>query len=250
MPKVVKETSEKAVTKKVAAPKVAEKKAPAKTKSVGLSVPVYSLSGTAAGNLDLPKEVFGAKVNDNLLAQAIRVYTNNQKGHWSNTKTRGEVSGTTKKVYKQKHTGGARHGSKKAPIYVGGGIALGPKARKVVLELPKKMKKAALISALSQRAAQEAVFGLSGLDKATGKTKEMAVLMSKLGKKSTLVIGDKSTDQVVRAIRNLPRVDFLEAGQVNVFEVINHQSILLTKEAVERLQDKVTKKAEVKKETK
>src|SRR3989344_1873864 len=100
----------------------------------------------------LPKEIFGQEVNTKLLAQAMRVYMTNLKKFTASTKTRGEVRGSTAKIYRQKGTGRARHGAITAPIFVGGGIVFGPKPRKVVLDLPKKMKKAALLAALSDKA--------------------------------------------------------------------------------------------------
>ncbi|MBI2022510.1 50S ribosomal protein L4 [Candidatus Daviesbacteria bacterium] len=233
-----------AATVKAAKPK-ATPKPDAKTARNALSVPVYSLAGRAAGTLDLPKELFGAKVNSNLLAQAIRVYLTNQKTHWSSTKTRGEVTASTRKIYKQKGTGRARHGAISAPIFVGGGVALGPKARKTILDLPKKMKKAALISALSQRASETAVFGVTGLEKSSGKTKEIASFISKIKdqrSKSLLIVADKNMENVFRSVRNLKNVDFLPADQINVLEVIKHQSVILTREAVEKLQERISKK--------
>lgn len=211
-------------------------------KAAGLSVPVYTIAGAQSGSLDLPKEVFGEEVNNGLLVQAARVYQNAQKGHWSHTKTRGEVTGTTAKMYKQKHTGRARHGAAKAPLFVGGGIALGPKSRKVNLELPKKMKNKALISALSHKLAASEVLGLEGIEKLTGKTKQAAALALKLGKKSLLVVADKNIEKASLALRNIPKVSFLPADQINAFEVIKHQSVILTKEAVEKLQQRLSKK--------
>lgn len=203
--------------------------------SKGLSVPVYSLAGVSAGTLSLPKEVFGAKVNKKLLAQALRVYTFNQKSHNASTKTRGEVRGSTAKIFRQKGTGNARHGSKRAPIFVGGGIVFGPKPRNVKLELPTKMKKAALISALSDKMAEKMVVGLSGLDKASGKTKEMAKLLKKVNSKSALIVTKESQDNVVRSVRNIRGVSVKPVKQINAFEVLNHKMILVTKEAIEEL---------------
>jgi large subunit ribosomal protein L4 len=224
------------------------KRAQGGKKTVNLSVPVYSLVGKAAGELSLPKEIFGVKVNKALLSQALRVYTTNQMAHHGNTKTRGEMSYSTKKIYKQKGTGGARHGSKSAPIFVhSGGRAFGPKYRKTILELPKKMKTQALLSALSQKAKEERVLALDGLDKVVGKTKEMANLMKVISDKgkarsSLIITGDKN-DLAVRAVRNLPKVDILPADLVNTLEVIRHQSLILTKEAVEKLQARLVKDA-------
>lgn len=213
------------------------KKSAVKAKTtLNLLVPVYSLAGNAVGTMSLPKEIFGVKVNTNLLAQAMRVYMNNQKGHFSNTKTRGEVEGSTRKIYAQKGTGRARHGSIRAPIFVGGGIALGPKSRKVILDLPKKMKKASLISALAQKMSEKQILGLSGLDKSSGKTSEMAKLFNKLEKKSILIIGDKNLDNTQRSVRNIQGLSFLSVDQINAYEIVKHQSLILTKEAVDKLQ--------------
>ncbi len=204
-----------------------------------LSVPVYSLVGNAAGTLALPKEFFGQKVNKNLLSQAIRVYATNQKVLLGSTKTRGEVEGSTAKIFRQKGTGRARHGAVRAPIFVGGGIALGPKPRKVMLALPKKMKKAALLSALSAKAADEAVVGLTGVEKATGKTKELFKVLNKItgekAAKSALVMLDGKADNAVRAIRNIPGISVLPANLINAYEVLKHDMLILTKEAVEKL---------------
>ena len=202
----------------------------------GLSVPVYSLTGRATGILALPKEIFGQKVNNNLLAQAVRVYTTNQKTFTGKTKTRGEVEGSTAKIYRQKGTGRARHGSIRAPIFVGGGIVFGPNTRKVRLSLPQRMKKAALISALSAKLIDKGVFGLSGLDKASGKTKEIVSMLQKVNsKKSALIVTGDKQDNIVRAVNNIPAVNVLPAALINAYEILKHDLLLITKEAIERL---------------
>lgn len=206
-----------------------------KPKVSGLSIPVYSLSGRASGTMSLPKEIFGVEVKKTLLAQAMRVYTTNQKFHTASTKTRGEVIGSTAKIYRQKGTGKARHGAITAPIFVGGGITFGPKFRKVRLDLPKKMKRTALVSALSSKMTDKKVMGISGLEKATGKTKEFAGLLEKLNLKSTLFVTSEKQDNVVRSIRNIPGVTVLTAYQVNAYEVLRHQTLIITKETLEVL---------------
>lgn len=215
---------------------------PAPKKMSGLSVPVYSLTGRASGTLALPKEIFGVKVNKNLLSQAIRVYTTNQKNLFGSTKTRGEVEGSTAKIYRQKGTGKARHGGIRAPIFVGGGIVFGPKPRKIRLTLPKKMKKAALLSALSSKMGDKGILGLSGMDKASGKTKEMVKLLNKInGGKSTLIVTGEKTDNVVRAVKNIPGIDVLPANLINAYEVLKHNMLLVTKEAIEKIAKAQTK---------
>lgn len=228
MPRVKKETPIKEV--KVSAKKVQ-----------GLSVPSYTLSGTESEALALPEEVFGAKVNKTLLAQATRVYLNNLKSHFGSTKTRGEVRGSTRKIRVQKGTGGARHGAVRAPIFVGGGIALGPKFRKVEMDLPKKMKKAALISALSSKVIEGNVLGLSGVEKASGKTKEVQALAKKLAKQNLLLVTDKKEENLQRAVKNLPKVETVTFDQINILEILKHNTLMITKEAVEKLSVRVKK---------
>lgn len=225
-------------------------------KSGSLSVPVYSLAGKTAGSMELPKEIFGASVNSGLLAQAVRVYLNNQKAHHSNTQTRAEVTASTRKIYKQKGTGRARHGALSAPVFVGGGKAMGAKYRKTILDLPKKMKKAALVAALSEKASENAVFGITGIDKATGKTKEMASFVSSIKKQvlteekktnknkkvSALLVLEDNLDKARRAARNIPGFNFATVDQINVFEVIKHQNLIITKDAAAKLSERLTKK--------
>lgn len=233
----VKKSSEKKLVKKVTVKKPVAKIV--KTETVSLSVPIFDLNGKEAENLSLPKELFGAKINKPLLAQALRVYLNNNTAHFANTKTRGEVKGSTRKIRAQKGTGGARHGGVRAPIFVGGGISLGPKFRKIELELPKKMKKAALISALSTKAKDKEIIGVSGLDKLTGKTKEMQTFLNKISINNALIILSGKNEKLQRAVHNLPSVDSVLASQLGILELIKHKSIILTKEAVAILKEKL-----------
>jgi large subunit ribosomal protein L4 len=220
-----------------------EKADTAEKKVMGLTVPLFTLEAKESGYLELPKELFGAEVNAQLLAQAVRVYLNNLKSHFSSTKTRGEVAGSTRKIRAQKGTGGARHGGIRAPIFVGGGIALGPKFRKVTLELPKKMKQAALKSALSAKFKAGEVVGISGLEKASGKTKEAQKLLETLAKKDVLLVTDGKNEGILRATRNLQTVETVSSDQVNVLKIVSHQTLMLTREAVEKLQSRTMKEA-------
>ena len=131
-------------TVKKETPKVAKKTT---TTRGSVSVPMYDNKGAKSGTFALPKEIFGAKVNDDLMAQAVRVYLANQRQGNAHTKSRGEINLTTGKWYRQKGTGRARHGAKSAPIFVGGGVAHGPRKKDYTLSLSKNMKKAAVKSA-------------------------------------------------------------------------------------------------------
>lgn len=236
-------TEEKIVVKEV---KVQAKGLSSSGRKGGLTAKSYSLKGEEAGTVDLPAEIFGGKINQQLLAQAMRVYLNNLKAHFSHTKTRSEVIGSTRKIRAQKGTGGARHGSIKAPIFVGGGIALGPKFRKVELEIPKKMKRAALISALSLKAKNGEVIAVEGLDKLTGKTKQMDGFLKKVAKNKVLIVADGKDQKLMRAVRNLQGMEAKAFDQINAFEVIAHQTLIFTKEAVEKLESKIMGKKEEK----
>lgn len=225
----------------IAKVKTAAKTVKAAPKKVpnAFTVPMYTLTGTESGTLELPKEVFGKEVNKQLLAQAIRVYGANKKLFTGSTKTRGEVAGSTVKIFRQKGTGNARHGGKRAPIFVGGGIAMGPRPREGKLELPKKMKRAALLNALSVRALEKQVIGLDGLDKTSGKTSQIAKLLTKVvnqkGDRSTLILIDDKNDKLFRAVRNINGLTALSTDFVNAYEVLKHQTLAITRAAVEKL---------------
>lgn len=234
MPRAIKTTLKKEIVKKEAAVKTVTKPVIKKQSGV-LSVPVYSLLGRQSGTMDLPKEIFGAKVNKTLLTQAIRVYSTNKKQFTASTKGRGQVHGTTAKAYRQKGTGRARHGAKTAPIFVGGGVAFGPNPRKVELSLPKKMKKAALISALSEKLVEQKIVGITGIEKANGKTKEMAKFFTSLNTKSALIVLGEKNDLAIRAVKNIKHLDILPANMLNAYEVSVYNSLVFTKDALEKL---------------
>ena len=188
----------KAVVKKVAAKKVSKKAKVSvvkPTKGRSLSASVYDIKGKVAGTVSLPSEIFGAKINDSLMSQAVRVYLANQRLGTVKTKDRGEVNKTTRKVWQQKGTGRARHGSRRAPIFVGGGLAFGPRPRDFSLSLSKKMKTLALFSALSSKLKDQELKIVKGLETLTPKTKLMAKVFENLGiesKKRVLLVMPKA----------------------------------------------------------
>ncbi len=142
---------------------------------------IYTLKGTKTGEFTLPKGMFEVTPNLNLLAQAVHVYE--ERGHVGlrKTKTRSEVNRTTKKVYKQKGTGGARHGSRRANVFVGGGVALGPRPERRILTLPQALRNKAKIYAFSLKAKEKEIIVISGLSK-IAKTKEAGEFLAKVGK--------------------------------------------------------------------
>lgn len=178
----------------------------------------------------LPKEIFKVEVKPTLLAQSVRVYLANQRQGNQSTKTRTEVHGTTKKVYRQKGTGGARHGDRKAPIYVGGGIAFGPKPRDFSLSFSKKARRLALLGALSQALKSKKLHVVSGLTKASGKTRDAAKFLTDFKGKSVLIVTNGFQENIVFGFRNLKNVTVLPYVQLNAYEVLKAQEIFLSED--------------------
>lgn len=198
-------------------------------RKAGISIPVLGVDGKRTGTIQLPKELFAAKVNKPLMAQAVRVYLANQREGGASTKTRGQVEGSTRKIYRQKGTGRARHGAIRAPIFVGGGIVFGPKPRDYHLDMPKKMKRAALASALTSALEEGKVMVIDGLSAVT-KTKNMVSTLQATG--STLLVISKDAGGVVRAARNIAFVDIMPMTNLHAYAVISHQKLVFMKEAL------------------
>lgn len=206
-------------------------------KIAGINAEVFDLKGKVVGKIALPKEVFGAKENKTLIAQAVRVYLANQRLGTSKTKSRGEVNLTTAKAYRQKGTGRARHGAKSAPIFVGGGVAFGPKPRNHELSLSQKMKRAALYSALSLKFKDGEVKIVEGFAKIEPKTKVMAEALEALAKdsKKTILVVSESLENVARATRNLKNIKIINKNNMNTYEILDNSVVLFMKEALESI---------------
>jgi len=249
-----KEAVKKVATEKVEARSTssvqAEVKASSKTTGkqyAAVSIDVVDVSGKVTGKVSLPGEIFGDKVNKALIAQAVRVYLANQRQGTVSTKTRGEVEGSTAKIYRQKGTGRARHGSKRAPIFVKGGVVFGPKPRDYSLSLPQKMKKKALFSALSAKVKDKEVTVIDGLGAIEPKTKVFAQMLKSLGftkKKQNLlfVTAGKEIATVLRAGRNVKGVNFLPSKQVNTYEVLAAGRLIVMKDAIDEMKEHFLKK--------
>lgn len=242
--KTVKKVEVKTVAPKKAAVKSVVKKTEVKElpKETGLKLSVYDLTGKVVESFSLPKEIFGVEINKSLITQAIRVFLFNQRRGTVKTKSRGEVNISTRKIYRQKGTGRARHGAASAPIFVGGGIAFGPKPRDYSLRLNQKQKKSALASALSSKLKDGEIMVVKGLVKVEPKTKNIANLLNALGlnkKKNTILLvtpkASKEFDNIAKAARNIAGVEVRGANVLNAYEVLKAKNILFAKEAVEVL---------------
>ncbi len=204
-----------------------------KAESKNLSVTLFDIAGKSKGTVKLPEDVFGGKINKVLMAQAVRVYLANQRMGASVTKTRGQVDGSTRKIYRQKGTGRARHGGIRAPIFVGGGTAHGPKLRDYSLDMPVKMRKAAVVSALSAMAKDGNVMVVAGFTE-LAKTKAAAAALVAMGlqKRKALVVMPEHMNSVFRAVRNIDRVGVIRSSALNTYEVLNAGVVVVMQEAL------------------
>lgn len=203
----------------------------------------YDLSSQTVIESSLPEVLFGQKVNDALLAQAVRVYRARLRQGNANTKTRGEVAGSTRKIYKQKGTGRARHGSIKAPVFVGGGTVHGSRSHAFDLEMPITMRRKALISALSLRA--DNVVGLKGLSEFEGKTSHInkglkAVVEN--DKKVLCIIASADLIGFRNSVNNIERVITVPAQDVTALDVMMYPNVVIDEEAIPVLVERLSAK--------
>lgn len=205
-----------------------------------MTAPTYNLKGTEVTPIELDKKIFAVEIVPQMIAQAVRVYLSNQRSSSAHTKTRGMVQGSTRKIFKQKGTGRARHGSIRAPIFVGGGIAHGPDGtQNFKLRMPAKMLKVALLGALTQKAKDKAISVLKGTKEATGKTKDMAILLNKIVPAGKMLLVTESGQSKFRlSVRNLARVKVATVASLNTYLLTTVTQVMFTAEALSALEGK------------
>jgi len=204
-------------------------------------VSVYNQEGNKAGDIELNDNVFFVTPVMNLIHQVYVAITANARQPWAHTKLKSEVRGGGKKPWKQKGTGRARHGSIRSPIWKGGGVTFGPRnIKNFTKQINAKMKKRAVNMALSAKVKDEKFVILDTIE-TQGKTKELSALRNVLpgaGRSTLLLVGEKKTN-IERAIRNIQKFDIKPAIDVNVVDLLNHQYIIATKNAVDVLQTRL-----------
>jgi large subunit ribosomal protein L4 len=209
---------------------------------MSLTVNVFDTTGKKTGTATLDKSIFAAKVSDTLLALAVRVFLSRQRQGTKHVKTRGEVNYSTRKLYRQKGTGRARHGSKKAPIYVGGGQAHGPKGNEnYQLKLTKKMRQRSLFGALTQKQTQNQISVINDLSQLKSQTKTASKLFNALNpdQTSNLLILDKPYPNVIKATRGLTSVTTTQASRINTYETLKHRHLIFTKAALKDIESRL-----------
>lgn len=198
-----------------------------------MKLPVIKLDSAKAGEIEASDAVFGiTEIRSDILQRMVRYQLSKRQAGTHSTQNRDDVSVTTKKLYNQKGTGGARHGSRNAPIFVGGGVAHGPHPRSHAHDLPKKVRALAMKHALSSKAKDGT---LVVVDTLTGeKTKDLVGQLKKLGISNALVIGGAELDaKFAKAASNIPNIDVLPLAGLNVYDVLRRKTLVLTREAVE-----------------
>jgi len=203
-----------------------------------MELAVKTLAGKAAGNITVDDAIFGIdEIREDILQRTVRWQLARRQAGTHKTKSRSEVNRTTKKYIRQKGSGGARHGSRNAPIFVGGGIAHGPRVRSHAHDLPKKIRKMALAHALSAKAKGQAIVVIDEAILASAKTKELAGQFAGLGIENALIIsGAAVDDNFAKAARNIPNIDVLPVAGLNVYDILRRKTLVITKEAAEGIQ--------------
>jgi large subunit ribosomal protein L4 len=204
-----------------------------------MQIDIVNIEGKKVGQVNLADEVFGARVKEYLLWEIVKAQQAAKRAGTHDTKTRDEVRGGGKKPYKQKGTGNARQGSNRAPNFVGGGKVFGPHPRSYAYTVPKKVKRAALSSALSLRAQEKKLVIVDTLSFEAPKTKRLAGILKVLGADSAVVVDGKTNTNLSKSVRNLPKAKYLAPEGLNVYDILNHPSLVITAGAVKAIEARV-----------
>lgn len=201
-------------------------------------IATYNVQGQQVGEMDLSDNVFAVKVNEAAMHQVVINHLANKRRGTSSTKSRGEVSGGGRKPWTQKGTGRARAGTIRSPLWKGGAITFGPKPRDYSYVLPKKLKRNAMKSALSSKVNLEKFYILEELNFEKPKTKDMVKVLEalKIDTKTLVIIAEKN-DVVTKSIRNIENVKPINVQNINVYDLLNHDSVIITKDAVLKVEE-------------
>jgi large subunit ribosomal protein L4 len=203
-----------------------------------MKVPVYSVSGEEVEKIEISERVFDVPFNQAVVHQVMVGQRANARQGTASTKTRGEVTGSTRKLFRQKGTGNARAGSVKSPLRRGGGITFGPKPRSYRQTLPKKMRRLALRCVLSAKVRDQELKVVEILEFEQPKTKEMAQVLAALGvTSSSLVVTGAPEENVIKSARNLPGIKTTPAGLLNVVDILSRKMLLITVSAVRKVEE-------------
>jgi len=208
-----------------------------------MGIKILNIDGVSKSqNIKLPENLIGLKVNNRLLKYVVDWQLNRSKKRIAKTKQRNEVVGSTRKIYAQKGTGGARHSSRKAPIFVGGGIAHGPKGDNYKTKnINKKIRKLALAQTISKKNNNKELFILEDVKKEINKTKIFNNFLIKNNIKNVLIVSDKKTEKnIIKSVRNIPNVKLINDQGTNVYDLIKFKNVLFTTTSIKNIQQRLT----------
>jgi large subunit ribosomal protein L4 len=205
-------------------------------------IEVRNLANEVVGKLELSDAVFKAEFNQPLIWEAVKHYNDSLRAGTASTKVRGEVSGSGKKLWKQKGTGRARIGSIRSPLWRHGGTVHGPKPRDYSYRFPRKKLQSALRSALSAKLSENSVAVIDSLVPGSGKTKDFQKILATLGYTGKVLIVDSGrNDNLIRSSRNLPKVKLVPGAGVNIFDVVNSNTLLFSKDSILQVQEALSR---------
>ena len=205
-----------------------------------MDVQVLSLEGKAVGKIALDDELWGGEVNMGVLSQAVAMYRTNVRAGTASTKTRGDVSGGGKKPWKQKHTGRARAGSTRSPLWRHGGSVFGPRPRDMGYRLPQAIRRIALLESLKGKLRDQELIVVSDIQAEAPKTKPFGQLAKVFQiERNSIIVLDQNQPNVVKSLRNLAVFELRDARNLNAFDVLNAHKVMVTQRAFEHLQQRV-----------
>jgi len=201
------------------------------------TVGVFNKEGQKVGDIQLAEAVFGVEVNESAMHQVVLALLANKRQGTQSAKTRAEVSGGGIKPWRQKGTGRARQGSIRAPQWIHGGIVFAPKPRDYRVSIPKSMKKVAMKSALTSKVQDNEMIVLEALEMEAPKTKEMVKMLNAFEAKKTLIVTAESNEAVYKSARNIEGVAVLPANNINVYDLLKFEKVIITKDAVSKIEE-------------
>ncbi len=208
-----------------------------------MKLQAINIDGKKTDNVELSEKIFSLKANDSVVQSIINWQLNHFKPRTAKTKQRNEIKGSTSKIYAQKGTGGARHSSRKAPIFVGGGVAHGPKGSVYkVKKLNKKLKKLGLNHLLSQKIKEKTFYIVEDFKKEIKKTKEFYIFLKKNNLINSLLVLDKeSKSKIFKSVKNIPNIKTIDQDGTNVYDLLKYKNVIFTISSVKSLQERLSK---------
>ena len=208
-----------------------------------MKLKVINIDGKEVKDIEISDEIFSLKPNKNLIQSLIDWQLNHFKPRTAKTKQRGEIRGSTSKIYAQKGTGGSRHSSRKAPIFVGGGVAHGPKGMVYKInKINKKLRKIGLFHVLSQKNKLNSLFVLEDFKNEIKKTKLFNNFLVKMKLENSIIISDKnSKTKIIKSARNIPNIKIIDQEGANAYDLLKYKNVIFTASSIKSFQERVTK---------